>query len=140
MVDAGVCLFGLRKLMNGFTRLWAQQTRASSPGGVLHSRQFDAFGHCWISCEGSRKCGETPTFVAGTAHELYRELERMGGRAEHDSFTPDLANQKLGRTVSHSPGTCFDLCDQAHSAGRMDLSAPVHCVDETLTKRIPCPP
>jgi hypothetical protein len=87
---------------------------------------YDAFGHCWIACEGSRRCGRATTARLGTARELYRELDQD----PHDSFRQDINNQGYGRELSEEEGTCSVLCERAVTQRRLDLSAPTrHCVD-----------
>jgi hypothetical protein len=116
------CLNDLEKPMGEITfDRWIPHACARSVTGYLHSREWDAFGHCWIGCEGTRRCGETPTAILGTGHEISREL---GFGGPHDSFRQDIRNQSIGRRLAFSSGTCFNLCDTARSSGNLDLSAP----------------
>ena len=122
---------------------WIPSACSRSTTGNLHSREWDAFGHCWIGCEGSRACGNTPTNIAGTTRELYREYQRITGTRPHDSFSQDMANQSVGRSLSYTKGTCYSLCDSAHATRTLDLSAPVatciNCADITAGEGS-CPP
>ena len=62
--------------------------------------------------------------------EFYREAERILDIEGHDSFIQDMANQMKGRELSFTDGTCYALCDNAHSKGDLDLSAPqATCID-----------
>ncbi len=41
---------------------WIPDTCTARGGaGALHARDWDAFGHCWVACEGSRRCGNAAT-------------------------------------------------------------------------------
>jgi hypothetical protein len=125
--------------MQDATREWIQHACRLRPNGYLPSREWDAFGHCWISCEGSRRCGVGVTAVLGTARELYRESQ--GKANPHDSFSQDLHNQSIGRALAFKPGTCSALCDGAH----LDLTAPLRVCMNCSTyprsgSRGPCPP
>jgi hypothetical protein len=104
---------------------WIPAACRRSTTGYLHSREWDAFGHCWIGCEGTRRCGGSPTATLGTLRELQREIEARTGGNPHDSFSQDMNNQALGRELAFSGGTCYALCDGAHRTGALDLSAPV---------------
>jgi len=123
------CFSQLEKPMKALTfGQWIGATcLAQGNVGALHARDWDAFGHCWMACEGSRRCGTFATAELGIARELGREY-LYGG--PHDSFKQDTANQATGRDLSHSPGRCYTLCDAAYRARRLDLSAPVRtCVN-----------
>jgi hypothetical protein len=134
-VRAASCLGDLFAPMRDltFTR-WIPHV-CERTAGYLHSREWDAFGHCWIGCEGSRRCGEAPTSDLGLLRELQRELWARYGGEPHDSFWQDVGNQARGRMLAFSTGTCFNLCDGAHLARTLDLSAPkrncVDCADPT---------
>ncbi len=119
------CLSELKRPMGQITfGQWIPHACGRSLTGYLHSREWDAFGHCWIACEGSRQCGRGPTAVAGTSREIYREIEDTLGGDPHDSYSQDINNQSLGRELAATPGRCFTLCDNAHSGGTLDLTAP----------------
>lgn len=144
LVYAGVCLSNLEKPMGSITfGRWIPDVCRRTASHILHSREWDAFGHCWIGCEGSRRCGETPTALAGTVREFYREAQRILRIRPHDSFQQDLANQRLGRTLSFTRGTCYMLCDNAHRTGTLNLTAPVGtCINCSSIGRgeVSCPP
>jgi len=109
---------------------WIPAVCGRKGGSAFHGREFDAFGHCWVACEGTRKCGRSVTAGTGTVREYYREMQRVLGTRPHDSFRQDVANQALGRRLAFTPGTCYSLCDGAHRTGALDLSAPMaECVD-----------
>jgi len=88
--------------------------------GRVYEDESDAFGHCWIGCQGSRNCGAGPTALFGTAHELYREYLDP---APHNSMREDMANQAYGRTAaSRKPQVgCFEICLTAEETGRLEL-------------------
>lgn len=141
---AADCLSDLDLPMRSITsERWIPHACGRSASGILHSREWDAFGHCWIACEGSRQCGRGPTAVAGTGREIYREIQDTFGFSPHDSFSQDINNQSLGRELSFTAGTCFSLCDNAHTSGSMDLSAPIrvcaNCATYPADSVGPCP-
>jgi hypothetical protein len=141
---AAKCLMDLEEPMIDTTfNKWIPDACSRSTTGYLHSREWDAFGHCWIACEGSRQCGLVATGVSGTLRELHRELQKKSGSKPHDSFKQDLANQAIGRILSFSKGTCYTLCDDAHKTGKLDLTAPkrkcIKCSDIGSGEG-PCPP
>jgi hypothetical protein len=142
-IHAAICLSGLETPMKDLTfRRWIPDVCRRTAPGVLHSREWDAFGHCWIGCEGTRSCGRSVTAATGTVREFYREAQRIIGTRPHDSFAQDRANQGLGRRLAFTPGTCYSLCDGAHRSSTLDLSAPQsECVDCTATPPgvTPCP-
>ena len=124
-IAAAVCLSDLERPLGDITfNRWIPRACGRSTSGYLHSREWDAFGHCWIGCEGSRQCGRGPTEVAGSTREVYREIEDALGGDPHDSFRQDMNNQALGRELAATAGTCFSLCDAAHRGNILDLSAP----------------
>ncbi|MGC2399006.1 MAG: DUF4157 domain-containing protein [Acidobacteriaceae bacterium] len=109
---------------------WIATACARNAGKTLYSREWDAFGHCWIACEGTRQCGGPQTFTLGLGHEVSREWESRTGGAPHDSLTQDLSNQTIGRVGSVKEGTCFSICDDFHKSGHLNLSAPKRtCID-----------
>ena len=118
----GACLHQLFEPMNEITKRWCRTTLQRSGRSHLESREFDAFGHCWIACEGSRVCGEGWASTAGFCHEVAREL---GFRGHHDSFAQDLRNQAVGRQLSRRNGRASFLCDEAYRLNRLDLTAPI---------------
>ncbi len=107
---------------------WIPDTCTARGGaGALHARDWDAFGHCWVACEGSRRCGNAATRDLGFLREVSREL---GFGGPHDSFRQDVANQATGRELAYSSGRCYTLCDTAYRSGGLDLTAPTRtCVD-----------
>jgi hypothetical protein len=107
---------------------WIPDTCTARGGaGALHARDWDAFGHCWVACEGSRRCGNAATRDLGFLREVSREL---GFGGPHDSFRQDVANQATGRELAYSSGRCYTLCDTAYRTGGFDLTAPTRtCVD-----------
>jgi len=140
-IYAAYCLSQLEQPMIDITfNRWIADACGRKAYHLMHSREWDAFGHCWIGCEGSRKCGTGATRVAGTIREFYREAQRILKTRPHDSYTQDVANQAVGRALAYTAGTCYSLCDTAHSGGTLDLSAPVaDCVDCSLAP-VTCPP
>jgi hypothetical protein len=121
---------------------WIPKACARSTTKILHSREWDAFGHCWIACEGTRKCGGPQTFTLGMGREVSREWESRHGGPPHDSLTQDISNQVLGRVESVNEGTCFSICDDLHKSGRLNLTAPeatcVECANQGAGEG-PCP-
>jgi hypothetical protein len=125
------CLEGLFPSMKSLTfDRWIPTACARSSRKVLHSREWDAFGHCWIACEGTRQCGGPQTWALGLGREVSREWESRTGGEPHDSLTQDISNQLTGRVSSVKEGTCFAICDGLHKGGLLNLSAPQRtCVD-----------
>lgn len=119
-------------IWTAFARLYEDGNEATSEfvgaeceaGDLLPSNEIDAFGHCWFGCEGTRRFGESATWILGTAHEEWRENEREHGTADHDSYGQDVANQGRGRSMADEEGSCLDLCADALHRGLLDLSAP----------------
>ncbi len=138
----------LKSLFPGMTsdtfERWIPMACARTKDRFLNNREWDAFGHCWIGCEGTRHCGGARTWAYGTAREIGRELGSWFGGEPHDSFTQDRANQQHGRTASKESGTCFSICDSLEKDRVLDLSAPVGtCVDCSSypsSGEGPCPP
>jgi outer membrane protein OmpA-like peptidoglycan-associated protein len=92
------------------------------------SNYYDAFGHCWVACAGSRRCGPASTLTLGYLRELLREYTPYGG--PHDSYRQDVANEKHGIVLSVLQGDCGFLCADAVSRNSLDLTAPTrHCID-----------
>jgi hypothetical protein len=98
------------------------------------NRVWDAFGHCWIGCAGTEKCGSTTTAIAGKAHELWREYAPAWlGNPPHDSYEQDTNNQATGRAFGEKKVDCFTACDNAARTGGLDLTAPeAKCYDGSL--------
>ncbi len=125
-LGATLCMRELFQPMRRITARWAYQTLRGDPDrDFLESREWDAFGHCWIACEGTRHCGLNAVTLLGTGRELWRELEDAVDWAEHDSLWQDIRNQRLGRALAYQAGTCCALCNSAYNDGRMDLTAPL---------------
>jgi hypothetical protein len=141
---ARACLEGLFPSMhtNTFDR-WIPVACARSGSGILHSREWDAFGHCWIGCEGTRQCGGPQTWVYGLGHEVSREWESRTGGAPHDSLSQDISNQIIGRAASVEKDTCFSICDGLHKHSFLNLTAPrrtcVNCATYPASGEGPCP-
>lgn len=125
------CLETLFPSMRSLTfDTWIPKACARSTTKILHSREWDAFGHCWIACEGTRQCGGPQSFGYGLGREISREWESHTGGQPHDSLTQDISNQTIGRAASVKEGTCFSICDGLHQSGLLNLTAPeATCVD-----------
>jgi hypothetical protein len=104
---------------SGGFRLWYyNQTRAPVPGRV-----WDAFGHCFVACCGTKRCGAFPTAVAGKGREYYREKIDS---EPHDSYQQDTKNQTLGRSFGSQGKDCDEACKKASmQPDVMDLTAPL---------------
>jgi hypothetical protein len=129
--NAKSCLTSLFPSMKELTfERWIPIACARSASKNLYSREWDAFGHCWIACEGTRQCGGPQTFTLGLGREVSREWESRTGGEPHDSLTQDISNQVIGRASSLGQGTCFSICDDLHKAGHLNLTAPKRtCID-----------
>jgi len=119
------CFDGVINDMYSYTRRYARRY-CERTGNPIPNNRYDAFGHCWIACAASRRCGRTATAILGTAREIWRELDQD----PHDSYSQDTGNQSHGRRLSTEEGTCFELCESAARADELDLTAqPLHCLD-----------
>jgi hypothetical protein len=102
----------------GGFRLWYyNRTRAPVPGRV-----WDAFGHCFVACCGTRRCGATATAIAGKGREFWREYLDSD---PHDSYEQDTNNQTLGRGFGSKGMECSAACRNASISGLLDLTAPI---------------
>jgi len=102
----------------GFRRWYFNRT-----GNPVPSRVWDAFGHCFVACAATQRCGSTTTAIAGQGRELYREYIDA---APHDSYTQDTNNQALGRRFGRQGVNCTEACRNASlQPGVMDLTAPL---------------
>ena len=110
--------FGDSNVRAGEFRLWYYtQTRAPVPSNI-----WDAFGHCWIACESTKRCGSITAAIAGKSREFWREYIDSD---PHDSYEQDTNNQTLGRSFGSSGANCTVSCQNAALPGHaMDLSAP----------------
>ncbi|NKJ22306.1 DUF4157 domain-containing protein [Dyella sp. SG609] len=102
----------------GGFRLWYyNQTHAP-----ISSNVWDAFGHCWIACASTKRCGAFTARLAGSSREFYREYIDS---SPHDSYAQDINNQRLGRGFGSNGDDCDTACrNAALPGGAMDLSAP----------------
>jgi hypothetical protein len=105
---------------NGGFRLWYFHQTQQRP---VPSRVWDAFGHCYVACAATKRCGSTTTAIAGRGREIYREYIDA---APHDSYAQDVNNQALGRTYGRQNADCENACRQASlHPDVMDLTAPL---------------
>ena len=124
------CLYLLIDEMARQTR-WYLRT-ACSDGNYLTSLsgvryipedRADAFGHCWIACQGTKTCGEEPTRILGESYEIFREVMRRLtlGIWGHNSYEEDIFNQRHGRELARNnpDGDCSSLCYQAVVSGAL---------------------
>lgn len=131
------CLDPLNRPMNVETGRWLDAYNRDT-GRPVPSRMWDAFGHCWVACAGTERCGATGTAIAGKSREFYREF--IGG-GPHDSYQQDTNNQTIGRGFGSQGLDCYTACDSAIRGGRLDLSAPdSDCYDRGTTYQAPCEP
>lgn len=109
--------FGGPDHCGGFRAWYYQTTGLPVPANV-----WDAFGHCYVACCGTKWCGAFATALLGSEYELGRELG-LGG--PHDSHEQDVNNQALGRRFGDEGRDCVIACrNAALPGGEMDLSAP----------------
>lgn len=77
----------------------------------------DAFGHCWIGCQGAKTCGQDVTRFWGESYEDFREAMRYltFGVWGHNSYEEDIFDQRHGRELARNnpEGDCSSLCYQA---------------------------
>jgi hypothetical protein len=118
------CLIGLVRSpeMSQQTYLYLERgcndhnSRISQTGIEFISEDHaDAFGHCWIGCEGTKRCGFVTTAIMGGLHEMFRDVQDIVGYAEHNSYDEDLFNQAFGEIIANdNPDVnCFNSCYQA---------------------------
>lgn len=111
--------FGDPTARAGSFRLWYY----NQTGNPVPNNVWDAFGHCWIACASTQRCGAFTANLAGSAREFYREYIDSD---PHDSYKQDLNNQKFGRDIAKflpSYSNCATGCRNA-ALGGLDLSAP----------------
>ncbi len=109
--------FGDPARMGGFRLWYYNQTHAP-----VSSNVWDAFGHCWIACASTQRCGSFTASFAGGGREFWREYIDS---EPHDSYTQDTNNQRLGRGFGSSGQNCTIACrNAALPGGGMDLNAP----------------
>ncbi|SDP92475.1 protein of unknown function [Mucilaginibacter sp. OK268] len=116
------CLKPCKSLMktatDDFSEWYYEQTHADVSNNV-----WDAYGHCYAACCAKKRCGGTAAYMAGRGREYGREIERKIGRAPHDSYTQDVNNQELGRSLAKDEYVdCSEACQ--NQVGKLDLTAP----------------
>jgi hypothetical protein len=112
-----VATFGSDLARSGGFRLWYyNQTHVPVPSNV-----WDAFGHCWIACASTQRCGSITAALAGKAREFWREHIDS---SPHDSYQQDTANQTSGRGFGSGGADCTTSCQNAALNRTLDLSAP----------------
>jgi hypothetical protein len=83
----------------------------------------DAFGHCWIGCQGAKNCGQDTTRTYGEVYEMLREAMSLItlGFWGHNSYEEDTFNQRHGRELARNnpDGDCSRLCYQAVVSGAL---------------------
>jgi hypothetical protein len=118
------CLSGLFDEMGRQTALYLEQACDNGHcqaclSGVRYIPEdhSDAFGHCWIGCQGAKTCGQDATRSHGEAYECFREaMSYLSlGIWGHNSFEEDRFNQAFGRGLARMNPThdCASLCYQA---------------------------
>jgi hypothetical protein len=117
------CLMSLEDEMGEKTRQFLREASQqghflTSPAGVhyLPEDRADAFGHSYIACQGTRRCGVDITEQLGNGREAFRELMAYAtlGIWGHNSFTEDVQNQAIGRRLGALAGQdCYSLCFRA---------------------------
>ena len=108
------------------TRRWCRSYLQSTGRRQLESRDWDAFGHCWMGVEFTRYHGPILHWAATWSYEIARELgydEARRGR--HDSFSQDTHNEAVGRRLAYQHGTASSLSDAAYRSGQLNLTAPI---------------
>ena len=137
LYSAYQCLDPLRESMNIETNKFRSKLLLDT-GRPVHNRSWDSFGHCWIGCAGTKKCGRTATLIMGQGRELLRELGWKGG---HDSYRQDTNNEAHGRDFGGRGDDCSVACDNAVRSGALDLSEPeATCYDGSSEFPAPCEP
>lgn len=124
------CLRSLFDEMNQQT--WWFLRRACRDGNYITSLsgvryipedRADAFGHCWIACQGTKICGEEPTRFFGERYETFREAMKYLSFSVwgHNSYEEDTFNQTHGRELARNnlDGDCSSLCYQAVVSGEL---------------------
>lgn len=125
-----VCLMGvideMERQTSRYLRVAAREgDYLTSPAGLQYIPEdhADAFGHCYMGCQGTKRCGEEMTAFLGSGHETFREAMRhiTLGIWGHNSYAEDTFNQAHGRSLAQAnPGRdCFDLCYHAVVSGAL---------------------
>lgn len=110
--DAVDCLNAVVADMYEQTRRYLREASANGHCQVSHAGvryisedRADAFGHCYMGCRGSQRCGAAATQILGEGREVYREELALVGFEEHNSFHEDFFNQMFGRELARqNPG------------------------------------
>jgi len=132
MEQVSECLSRVYAEMQEQTRRFAREMCANgdcsvSPAGVHYVTEdrIDAFGHCYMGCRGTQRCGAEETEFWGENREIVVETASIMtlGLVDHNSFDEDLFNQRLGRQLAlRSPGTdSYQLCYRAVLLGSVKL-------------------
>jgi hypothetical protein len=109
--------FGNAARDGGFRLWYYNHTMAPVPSNI-----WDGFGHCWIACESTKKCGSFTAAIAGKGREFAREYLDSD---PHDSYEQDTNNQTLGRGFGSSGANCTVQCENAAlPGGSLDQTAP----------------
>lgn len=114
----------------------------TSPAGVRYITEdrVDAFGHCYMGCEGTKRCGLEPTCFLGESREVFRETMKIMtlGIWGHNSFEEDVFNQAFGRRIAQmNPGLdCYQMSYRAVVRGVLKLHGHNSSDHPDLTTRI----
>jgi hypothetical protein len=152
-IEEADCLYSLFDELNRQTN-WFLPTACSNGdytttlSGVryISESDADAFGHCWIGCQGTRTCGEGSTGRFGRSYEEFREAMRYLtlGLWDHNSYEEDTFNQAHGRELARNnpDRDCSNLCYGAvvndtlrfhgHQTGPSERPRVYNCSDITI--------
>ncbi|NOW93890.1 DUF4157 domain-containing protein [Mucilaginibacter sp. SG564] len=105
----------MKRASDDFSEWYYEQTKADVPNNV-----WDAYGHCYAACCAKKRCGGTAAYLAGRGREFYRQYLDS---EPHDSYTQDVNNQELGRSLAKDEyADCSEACQ--NQAAKLDLTAP----------------
>lgn len=129
LVDSTVTAEELYEGMCEATNRWRRRFLLNdSSVDHLESRDWDAFGHCWMGCECTRRYGVIEAAILSTIYEIMRE---GGYHGQHDSFSQDVSNENRGRQLAFCSGSPSYLADWSFRTSQLDLTAPL--TDEVFT-------
>jgi hypothetical protein len=91
-------------------------------GRPARQEEWDEWGHEYVACRTTERCGSQFAHVGGDSVEFLHELGRAAGLAQHDSFPEDVYAETLGRRRGEQQGIdCYlaTLSDAAHGQLRL---------------------
>ena len=134
------------------TNDWLRSECTAENVKAVPSNYYDAFGHCYFACRAEsygagcadlgiarEEARELGAWIEENDPKLGEFLREEGPKAlkdivkEHDSYYPDINNNRAGVDASRDEGDCYWSCANAADLGRLDFSAPQRAFIECNT-------